>query len=139
MPRTIVMTMWLLVLVGCRREPYEVAPVSGRITVDGDPLEECRIRFQPVSSSDSINPGPGAFAVTDQDGRFTLRTINPVQPGAVVGKHRVWLTTVTEADASSELGLITAEKVPARYHNGQLDFEVPSGGTDQANFDLTST
>lgn len=139
MTRPMVTYIWLLALVGCSQEPYEVAPVSGRITVDGDPLEECQIRFQPVSSSDSINPGPGAFAVTDQDGRFTLRTINPVRPGAVVGKHRVWLTTVTEADASSELGLITAEKVPARYHNGRLDFEVPSSGTDQANFDLTST
>ena len=131
--------VWITLLLGCGSAPYQIAQVSGRVTLDGDPLAGCQIRFQPVSGSNSnINPGPGAFAVTDGDGRFALRTINPQRPGAVVGKHRVWLTTVTEADASTESGVFTAEKVPPRYRMGRVDFEVPVDGTDQANFDLTS-
>ena len=137
MTRRIVLLSWLVISIGCAGESYEIAPVSGRVTVDGQPLGDCQIRFQPLrSSAGSINPGPGAFAVTDQDGRFTLRTINPVRPGAVVGNHRVWMTTVTEEDATTELGLSTAERVPPRYRNGQLNFEVPSEGTTQAHFDL---
>jgi len=140
MTRRIVLLSWLVISIGCAGESYEIAPVSGRVTVDGQPLGDCQIRFQPLRSSEgNINPGPGAFAVTDQDGRFTLRTINPVRPGAVVGKHRVWMTTVKEEDATTELGLATAERVPPRYRNGQLDFEVQPEGTDQANFDLNTS
>jgi hypothetical protein len=28
--------------------------------------------------------------------------------------------------------------VPAKYRDGKLEFEVPEGGTNQANFDLKS-
>jgi len=140
MPKHLLLSLaWILLLAGCGSESYEIAPVSGRVTLDGKPLAECQVRFQPVAASKSnAAPGPGAFAVSDEQGRFTLRTIKPVRPGAVVGEHRVWLTTVKEEDMQSESGQVTAEKVPPRYRNGQLKFSVPPEGTDQADFDLES-
>src|SRR5438132_10240042 len=38
-----------LFFAGCSNEPYQVAPVSGRITVDGKPVERAAVMFQPVA------------------------------------------------------------------------------------------
>ena len=140
MPKHLLLPLaWVLLLAGCGSGSYEIAPVSGRVTLDGEPLKGCQVRFQPVAASESnVAPGPGAFAVTDEQGRFTLRTIEPVRPGAVVGAHRVWLTTVNEEDMQSESWRVTAEKVPPPYRNGQLEFDVPPNGTEEADFELTS-
>ena len=85
-----------LLLLGCGSAEYELAPVSGQVTMNGKPLPnvEIKVSFQPVATgTDEPNPGPGSYAITDADGRFTLRTIEPDADGAVVGKHIVRLTT----------------------------------------------
>ena len=130
----------LLVFVGCHNDFYQLAPVSGQVKLDGNPLTQCQIRFQPLAGSKANNvPGPGSFAVTDEQGRFTLQAINPTRPGAVVGKHRVWLSTAKPADSmENESGRITVEKVPVKYRNGQIEFEVTSEGDENVVFDLSS-
>ncbi|MBN2295291.1 MAG: hypothetical protein JXM70_22865 [Pirellulales bacterium] len=140
MMRAISVGLILLILAGCGGDSYQLAPVSGQVRLDGQPLGECQVRFQPLAISENkVNPGPGSFAVTDEQGRFTLKAINPTRPGAVVGKHRVWLNTSKPAGPmESESGRMTPEKVPAKYRNGQIEFDVLPEGTDQANFDLSS-
>ena len=129
----------ILILTGCG-DSRSIAPVSGRVTLDGKPLAECQIRFQPVAVSEkNINPGSGSYAVTDVDGCFTLKAINPTRAGALVGKHKVWLSTARPENLlGSEIARLTAEKVPPKYRNGELEFEVPLEGTDSANFELSS-
>ena len=139
MLRVIFATFLLLILAGCGGDSYQLVPISGQVRLDGQPLGQCQIRFQPLAGAEGIAPGPGSFAETDEQGRFTLRAINPTRPGAVVGKHRVWLGTAKPADLmASESGRMTAEKVPVKYRNGQIAFDVLPEGTDQANFDLSS-
>ena len=64
--------------------------------------------------------------------------------GAVVGKCRVYITTLisesTDADRDvSGPGKRPRDKVPEKYNQKtELVFDVPTGGTDQANFDLKS-
>ena len=140
MMRAISVSLILLILAGCRNDAYQLAPVSGQVKLDGKPLSQCQIRFQPIAVSGAgMAPGPGSFAETDDQGRFTLEAINPTRPGAVVGKHRVWLNTSKPAGPmESESGRMTFEKVPTKYRNGQIEFDVLPEGTDQANFDLSS-
>ena len=129
-------------LVGCSREPYRVAPVSGQVTLNGKPLPNAHVHFAPIGSKDH-DPGPTAQGKTDANGRFTLRLDHPPQPGAVVGKCRVFITTAdtdvrggAQPDAG---GKKTKELVPARYNQETtLIFDVPPEGTDQANFPLKS-
>src|SRR5262249_39814113 len=129
-------------LIGCSQEPYRVAPVSGRVTLNNKPLANAHVHFAPMGARDR-DPGPTSQGKTDENGYFTLRVDYPTQPGAVVGRCRVYITRPDtdlsgkpQADAG---GKKAKELLPARYNQETtLTFEVPPGGTDQANFDLTS-
>ena len=80
--------------VGCQGRSYDVAEVSGRVTLDGKPLADAQVMFQPVATSDkNTSPGPGSWGKTDSDGRYRLEIVEPAEPGAVVGTHRVTITT----------------------------------------------
>lgn len=133
------MCRWLMLAVilaamGCG-SGYKVVSVSGRVTLNGKPLEGAWVSFQPIGSKDR-DPGPGSSAKTDKEGRYTLR-IAPGRSGAVVGKQQVRISTI-EYDENSRL--IQKERVPARYHalQSELTYDVPKEGTSEANFDLKS-
>lgn len=127
----------LLAFTGCGGEHYPVAPVSGRVTLDGKPLADARIGFEPRRQGNNPNAGPGSYAKTDADGRYELKTLAG-QSGAVVNTHDVWIRThVAPANRSGEIIDSTPERVPAKYNDASiLTFEVTPDGTDQANFEL---
>ena len=128
-----------LALSGCESPPYKVAPVSGRVTLDDQPLADALVTFQPIgsktnASKPNMQPGPGSFGRTDKDGKFSLRVVEPDQPGAVVGPHQVLISTATSNGGDGDRAV--GERVPRRYRDGKLQFDVPTGGTTEANFDL---
>src|SRR5436309_1021087 len=92
----------LLLLVGCSSEPYKVARVSGRVTLNGEPLANAAVVFQPVATGGDINPGPGSGGFTGSDGRYTLALTGKKTKGAVVGKHKVRITLVQEGDSADD-------------------------------------
>lgn len=106
----------------------------------GKPLAGIVVNFQPVAKrSDQPNPGPGSYGITDADGRFTLRTVEPDADGAVVGTHRVHLRTKPPPqDPTDDRAPVFKEIVPARWRDGSHTFDVPPEGTQQADFELTS-
>ena len=127
----------LLLLAGCNPSASSkpLAAVSGRITLDGQPLPNARVGFQPQGFGDRMNAGPGSYGKTDAEGHYTLITVSG-KPGAVPGMHRVAITTYKE-DSSGEV--VREEQVPERYFDkDRIAFEVPTQGTEVANFDLTS-
>lgn len=82
-------------LAGCGSDNFTLAPTSGRVTVDGQPVAGLRVAFEPIGSSARPAPGPEAIGVTDGDGRFTLATMSESsRSGAVVGKCRVRIWTL---------------------------------------------
>jgi hypothetical protein len=133
----------LVALLGCNSKPYQVARVSGRVTLDGKPLPKASITFAPMFSQENLNPGPTAAGVTDTDGRYALY-IDQANPGAVVGKCRIYITTLLTDPALDDRDggppvKRPKDKVPEKYNQRtELVFDVPPGGTDQANFDLQS-
>lgn len=80
----------LVALGGCGRPAgVEFAPVTGRVTVNGQPLAAGTIHFVPDESKGTS--GPMSTGVLQSDGSFALR--GPGQhAGAMVGSHRVYLT-----------------------------------------------
>jgi hypothetical protein len=120
----------------------KIAPVSGRVTLDGKPLAGVHVGFQPIARPGDINPGGGSYAVTDSGGQFTLLLVEGEQPGAFVGQHRVEITAKSEAPpANVDFAKRPPPKVfvPAKYSQGsELRLEVPPGGTTAANFELKS-
>ena len=131
----------LLVLAagGCGGEEFPLARVSGTVTLDGAPVADARVVFEPVRQGDSLEAGPGSYGNTDQQGRFRLKTLHG-ERGAVVGPHVVRITTLQVKDSGpAGIEVIAEERIPARYVDGStLRFIVPADGTQQADFELTS-
>jgi hypothetical protein len=126
----------LALAAGCGQG--DVAPVSGRVTLNGQPLPHANISFQPVSPGPSVRPDTaGSAGRTDADGHFTLRLIDPDRDGALVGKHVVTITTATSATGDNSAA--KGERVPKSWRDGSQQFDVPAGGTTAANFDLKGT
>jgi hypothetical protein len=117
----------------------KMVPVTGVVTLDGKPLANAHVVFQPEAAQGSSNPGIGSFGVTGPDGRYTLRAFDTEQPGAVVGKHRVDINLKVESDDRPSAGRPPPKMLPAKYNRqSELQFKVEPSGTSAANFDLKS-
>jgi hypothetical protein len=124
----------MTVSLGCQDpSPYQFAPISGVVTLDGEPLANAFVNFQP-------NGGPGSTATTDQEGKYSLTTING-EIGAVVGVHTVAIYSVhsqeaPKTDTDTQGG--QKERVPMRFnYRTELTLEVLPEGTDKANWELS--
>jgi hypothetical protein len=131
------LTVGLLVsAAGCG--DARVVPVSGRVTLGDRPVANAAVVFQPLSGE--RNPGPGSHGKTDSQGRFTLQLMTGGRTGALVGPHKVSITAYEgdgEAPSSGPDMVFRKRLIPDEYNvNSKLTFEVPAGGTAQANFDL---
>ncbi|HVK14674.1 MAG TPA: hypothetical protein VM597_38405 [Gemmataceae bacterium] len=126
----------------------KIVPVSGTVKLNGQLYKNAIVSFQPLGSKDNDNPGRGSSGRTDDQGRFTL-VYDGQQPGALVGKHRVRIFTDLGAaagdaplDDKSESNAkvrvkFTGEPIPPEWNEySTKEFDVPSGGTDQANFEI---
>ncbi|HEY3393455.1 MAG TPA: hypothetical protein VGK58_12160, partial [Lacipirellulaceae bacterium] len=78
------------------------------------------------------------IGLTDAQGHFAMRSDEGDSDGMPAGKYRVTLTTAVAAAGADETTPVPRERVPAKYRDGSLQFEVPEGGTQDANFDLKS-
>src|SRR5262249_54834840 len=119
------------------------APVSGKVTLNGKPLDHATVMFSPVGKSDSIEAGEGSAGKTNEKGEFRLKA-STGKKGAWVGEPHVSISA-REAQAGDRDprpprgGPPLTDKVPSRYNSkSELRFSVPSGGSKNADFDLAS-
>src|SRR5262249_41820309 len=80
----------LLIAPGCgKSNPYEVAPVTGRVTLDGKALTDGMVTFVPDRSQETV--GPIGVARIQRDGTYRIVTDpgGDARDGAVVGFHRI--------------------------------------------------
>ena len=75
---------------------------------------------------------------TDDQGHYSLKPVIDDQPGIVPGRYRVVITTAVAEPSADENTPLPPERVPLNWRDGLLGFEVPEGGTTEANFDMTS-
>jgi hypothetical protein len=87
----------------------------------------------------------GSAGTTDGNGRYTLTTIeNKPRSGAMIGKHRVTISKVSDQDVASQPDAGPAahkvkNPIPVKYNEkSTLEFVVPEGGSDKADFPLKS-
>jgi len=100
----------------------ELATVTGRITLDGQPLPKARVVFQPAGPNSSPS-----IAETRDDGTFELMYRRDVA-GAMIGAHTARITTAALVTDDSGKETPIPEKLPPRFHkNSGLSFEVKPG------------
>ena len=119
----------LLIVPGCDQRD-DLGRVSGRVTLDGEPLPGAAVEFSP------LGPGSTSYGMTDDDGNYSMMFSREVA-GASLGESVVRITTrdVYVEDGHEKW---KPEKVPPRYNSkSELKVTVEPGG-NQFDFDLES-
>jgi hypothetical protein len=113
-----------------------LVPVEGKMTLDGKPLEGAYVVFFPVGAS--VNDPTMFSGLTDARGHYEMRGRGGGPIGVLPGKYRVTLTTAVAGPNDNENTPLPPERIPAKYRDEFKEFEVPEGGTKDANFDMKS-
>lgn len=112
--------------LGCGDERPTRVPVSGKVTIDGQPLQFGSVLFK-------IEGGRSAGASLDKEGRYQLTTYEPGD-GVMVGDYQV---AITGNEAIGE----TAAKwhAPKKYKDATTSglTATVDGPRDDLNFELT--
>lgn len=135
--QTAVLTLLTFSLIGCgaSSDAPETGTVSGKVTMDGDPVANATITFSPEEGG---RPSSGK---TNAEGIYELDYSSSVK-GAVMGKHKVSVSTYGEGeeDEYGNLGATTKETIPAMYNvetelvytvdqsSNEINIELKSGG-----------
>jgi hypothetical protein len=140
--RRLVLPLALLLTAGCddKTTPVDTLPrqpVSGTVSLDGKPLPDGKIQFDPADGS----KGPTAVAVADiKDGKFSIEKAQ----GPVPGQYKVSITSRPSAhiDAGDMPGTAPKrepEKIPAKYNTSTtLAKDVAAGSANVFDFPLVS-
>ncbi|MDR3196632.1 MAG: carboxypeptidase-like regulatory domain-containing protein [Planctomycetaceae bacterium] len=121
----------LIFVSGCNKgDP--VVPVSGTVTLQGKPIADCSITFQPTAKNQIV----AASGLTNAEGNFSLETIeSPRRKGAVAGEYQVkffW----RDPDFDEAKPKPIPYQIPAKYQQEGISFTVPNGGQTDIVFDL---
>lgn len=111
-------SLGVLSLAGCSRSGPELAVVEGEVRLNGQPLPDALVEFQPEMA------GSPSVGVTNEDGVFQLRFTKD-RWGAVPGKHTVKI----DHDVDGREGHPgTTAIIPPRYNvQSELKREVEPG------------
>ena len=96
-----------LLFVGCSGGGYKVVPLSGTVTMDGNPEAGVRVVFSPYALEDNPAPGPYSSAITDENGEFAMVT-RYGKPGAIVGPHLVTFKYAGGDELKEEIAIAEA-------------------------------
>jgi hypothetical protein len=141
---------------GCNRgDGPPLAPASGKVTLDGIPVEGASVSFEPV------NGGRPCSGMTNAEGIYQITSVQ-TNDGAPVGDHYVAIIKITGEGASVPAGTDpsmalsdipaadskdgkkepeTIYLVPRKYNVAKtsgLKVTVPSGGSSELNFELSA-
>ena len=126
-----------LIAVGCggsEGDKLPREPVSGKVKIDGQPLQDGAISFLPTDGE-----GPAASSKI-QKGDYAIQRAN----GPVPGPYRVLIyspqPTGKKIDEEEERlpNDVYAETIPGRYNaKSQLKVDIKAGGDNSFDFELT--
>jgi hypothetical protein len=120
---TIAVLSITILFLACRQRGPELADVQGIIALDGKPLARALVIFEPKTG------GRASRAVSDDAGAYRLNYLRDAN-GALIGLHKVKITTASEDDPK--------ERIPARYNKKSTLTADVVRGPNKHNFNLTS-
>ncbi|QDV70001.1 hypothetical protein Poly24_37200 [Rosistilla carotiformis] len=128
-------------LVGCGPSGHPgLIPVSGKVTIDGEPLQTGTVEFIPDTSKGTT--GQVAFGQIGADGTFQLRTFEP-NDGVKPGSYKVGVQAMEVVPFDPEAPEPPSDKslIPTRYADAitsGLTAEVKPESNDPLQFELFS-
>lgn len=117
-----------LVLSGCSDTPYDIVPISGKVTYeDGQPIpaDSVYVWFYPQVDprSAKVQPRPGVAELNSEDGTFAYASTCEHADGVIPGRHKVVVKLADESQTG-------AEAIPKIYTDPAttpLEIEVTEG------------
>ena len=114
-------------LCGCSQSG-NVVPVTGTVTIDGQPPVGATVNFTPTEGEQRTT----SRGTIREDGRYELR-LTSQQDGALIGKHLVQIRFAPTGDNPQQM------KIPRQFNKrSELYAEVTSDGDNTFNFELSS-
>lgn len=133
----------LMLTTGCGSDTPQLVPVSGSVTLDGQPLAGATVIFHPqvAAGGDTSTQVIESRAITADDGTFKLINIHDGSKGAMTGHHKVTVTKLVMKDGTvippdtdlAILGPNVKEVVPQLYTDTTkttLTAEIADGGSE---------
>lgn len=123
-----------VLLIACSQRPATYA-VTGAVTYRGKPVEGAGVMFMPSN-------GRPASALTDAEGRFTLRTFKQ-NDGAMAGENVVCISKMMPQPGDKTKEAMFKKMIsllPARYATpttSPLKATISTAGPNEFQFDLT--
>lgn len=114
-------------MIGCGKSEVPLAHVEGTILLDGQPLANAIVEFQPEGPVGKVRPSIGE---TGPDGKYKLR-FSRDRWGAVVGNHKVLITTFSPSGDGK-----FKERVPATYNSATTLRRTVERQSNWLDFDL---
>jgi len=102
---------FLLVTAACSRGPSrpKTYPVSGVVTLNGQPVAGATVVFVPKASGRGENAPRAASGKTDEQGRYSLTTFGG-NDGAVPGEYFVKVSKIVTPSAAQAAGASSPEE-----------------------------
>ncbi len=128
--------VWLIGIaiatLGCGGSSHELetAPVSGRVTLDGEPLASGYVFVTP-------SRGRGAKGAIQSDGTFVLGTYESAD-GAQVGTHSVTVSPIPQDEGAGRRVRVAIPRKYSRAKSSGLTFEVKPGEDNNLELALSS-
>jgi hypothetical protein len=121
-------------LAGCNGGKPDVpfGTVHGRVTLDGQPLSNAAVMFEPEN-------GRPSYGVTSDTGEYSL--VYRGKPwGAIAGRHKVRITTEALISDSPDAAAATIRKeiLPSKYHTQTTLTAEVAKGDNSIDFALQS-
>lgn len=121
--------VFLAMAVGCGGKGLNTYPVTGKLTVKGQPAKDLRITFEPVAAG--VEPAAG---VLDPDGTYKVFSGIKGTPGAMVGKYKVVITPdMSKVDMSAAY---TGAKGPPKLPESPVPTEYSSAKTSPKEIEV---
>lgn len=126
---SLVLPFLAFVSAGCGKKEPKIIPVSGVVKVGGQPAANIAVRFMPDGQKDMH--GPSSMAITDENGKFTLKCDNG-QTGAAIGWHRVTLDDIAVDRPRQGQPQKNPPRIDGDYSlpHKALEVEVKEGGAE---------
>lgn len=122
----------LIFSVGCggggADDQPDLGAVSGVVSMDGQPLADVVVTFNPAQGRPSIGK-------TDSTGKYELGYLRDTK-GAMIGTHTVTITTPQEGPTPP--GQTYKDPIPAKYNSKTTLKEDVKAGDNTINFELVS-
>lgn len=127
----------LLLVAGCGGSDEDLGPVSGRITLDGEPLVGATVEFDldPGATRYGKMSGSSSYGKTDDSGAYTLES-TPERSGAPIGKNIVRISTREVTVDAEGKEVIHPERLPPRFNTASELVREVAPGSNKFDFDL---